>query len=93
MTDVLVYLDYIITLSNDMDQPLKHVRQVMAVLQDAESFLKLKECQFCTEFIKNIVQITRPRQLSIEHARVKSHVDAEPISTERKLFVGFMNVH
>ncbi|CAN8072599.1 unnamed protein product, partial [Agarophyton chilense] len=91
----LVYLDDIIVFSNNLDDHLEHVRDVMKILRDAGITLKLKKSEFFTDSVKYLGHIIRPGQLSINEVRVKSLKEAKHPKTQTELrsFLGLCNVY
>ena len=91
----LVYLDDIIVFSNNLDDHLSHVREIMRVLQDAGITLKLKKCEFFTDSVKYLGHVIRPGQLSVDEVRVKSLKEAKHPTTQTELpsFLGLCNVY
>ena len=53
----LVYLDDVIVFSENEDDHVKHLREVLKVLRDMRMLLNIKKCSFLTKFIKNLGQI------------------------------------
>lgn len=62
----LIYLDKITVFSDNLDDHLIHVREVMTVLQDADIQLKLRNCDFFTDTVKYLGHVICSGQFSIE---------------------------
>lgn len=70
-----MYVDDTIIFSNNPDEQMRHFREVMNVLRDADIALKLKKCELFTNAVKCLGQFIFSGWILIEKARGKSLVD------------------
>lgn len=91
----LVHLGDKIIYSISFDDHLTDIRDVLTVLRDAGTTLKIKKIQFHTDTVNYQDHIIRRGQLVIEKARLKSLVEAkEPrMQTELLLFFWLIKVY
>lgn len=90
----LVYLDEVI-FSNNLDDNLQHVTDVITVLRYGGIPLNLKKCEFFTSKVIFLGHVIRSRRLIMQEARVKSLVVAKDprIQPGHRSFLGHVNVY
>ena len=91
----LVYLDDVIIFSKNMDDHVKHVREVLTALRDAGVTLKLKNCEFFKDSVRYLGHVIRPGRLEVDLARIAALNKAQhPRNhTELRSFLGLCNVY
>lgn len=91
----VIYLDDINVFSDNLDDCLTHLRDVMTIFQDGSLTLELRKCDFFTDTFTYLGHIIRTGRLTIEQARVKSLAKANAPPTQAKLysFSGLVNIY
>lgn len=70
----LLYLNDIIIFSHNLDNQLRHVRDVMNVPRNAKITLKVKKCELFTDTVQSLGHVIRPGRVMIEKSLVKTLV-------------------
>ena len=86
----LVYLDDIILFSNNAEEHVDHVREVLTVLKEAVFSLKLKKCRFFAKSVDYLENFIRPGPLEVATKNTEAlRCFKEPTSqTELRSFLG-----
>ena len=92
---VLVYLDDIIVFSREESEHLRHLEQVLALLQEAGATLRLAKCSFFQKQVKYLGHIIRPGRLAIYGKNLEALEKALPPKnkTQVRSFLGMCNVY
>jgi hypothetical protein len=91
----IVYLDDILVFSDNEEEHVEYVKEVLRRLRKARLFIKLLKCEWhtrCTEYLGYIIS---PEGVSIDPERVKTIQDwLKPKSVrDIRVFIGFMNYY
>lgn len=91
----LVYLDDVIIYSNNLEDHLRHVREVLQLLTDAGVTLRLEKCSFINSEVAYLDHTIKPRQLKVNNKNTDAIRNAGPptIITELRSFLGMCNVY
>lgn len=91
----LVYLDDIIIYSNNVEDHIDHVDEILTSLNQAGITLKIKKCKFFTKTVEYLGHIIMPGKLEIDHAHTASLREALPPTNKSELrsFLGLCNVY
>ena len=91
----LVYLDDIVIFSNNIDDHIRHVDEVLTTLGKAGISLRLRKCKFFTKTIKYLGHIVKPGTIEIDQAKTRTLQSLQPPRNIRHLrsFLGFVNVY
>ena len=92
---VLVYLDDIIVFSRGVNEHLRHLERVLALLQEAGATLRLAKCSFFQRQVKYLGHIIRPGRLAIHGKNLEALAKALPPKnkTQVRSFLGMCNVY
>ena len=90
-----VYLDDVIVFSEDDDEHITHLREILSVLKDTGMSLNLKKCSFFTKHIKYLGHIVRPGTIEVDKASTRCLEGLRPprTITELRSFLGVCNVY
>ena len=91
----LVYLDDVIVFSKTLDEHVKHVQDVLNILQRAGISLKLKKCNFFTKAVDYLGHVIKPGRLEVatkNTAAVEGFREPET-QTQLRSFLGLCNVY
>ena len=91
----MVYLDDVIVFSDNEEDHIEHVRQVLRVLKDVGMSLNLKKCAFFTNHIKYLGHVVRPGTIEVYKAATRCLDGLRPprTITELRSFLGVCNVY
>jgi len=91
----LVYLDDVIIFSNNVDDHIKHVDEILQTLADAGITLKINKCFFFQKQVEYLGHMVNPGRLEIDKTNVESLRQAEPPKNKTQLrsFLGLCNVY
>jgi len=91
----LFYLDDVIVFSRTAEDHIKHLREVLLLLEKAGVTCKPVKCNFFQREVEYLGHIVRPGQLLVNHKKIKSLARALPPrnQTELKSFLSMCNVH
>lgn len=91
----MVYLDDIIVYSNDFENHLRDIQEVLRILVQAGLSLKLSKCHFFKKEVEYLGHIIRPGTLEVDQARLKSlkKVTVPRTLTQLRSFLGLCNVY
>ena len=91
----LVYLDDVIVFSKTFDEHVKHVQDVLTILQRAGISLKLKKCNFFTKAVDYLGHVIKPGRLEVatkNTAAIEGFREPET-QTQLRSFLGLCNVY
>ena len=91
----LVYLDDVIVFSKTFDEHVKHVQDVLTILQRAGISLKLKKCNFSTKAVEYLGHVIKPGRLEVatkNTAAIEGFREPET-QTQLRSFLGLCNVY
>jgi len=91
----LVYLDDVIVFSRTVGDHIRHLREVLLLLEKAGVSLKPSKCHLFQQAVEYLGHVVRPGQLLVNQKNIKSLTQALPrrIQTELKSFLGMCNVY
>jgi len=91
----LVYLDVVIVFSWTVEDHIRHLCEVLLMLEKAGVSLKLSKCHLFQQEVECLGHVVRPGQLLVNQKNIKSLAQALPprSQTELKSFVGMCNVY
>lgn len=91
----IVYLDDILIFSNNKEDHIRHVREVLARLREFALFVKMEKCDWHTDHTEYLGYIISPAGVSIDPERVKTIQKWPMPATVRdvRVFIGFMNYY
>ncbi|SNX81296.1 related to Gag-pol polyprotein [Melanopsichium pennsylvanicum] len=92
---VVVYLDDFLIFSNNEEEHIGHVREVLERLQDNRLFAKLSKCTFHTDQVKFLGYIIKPGGIEMEPKKVRT-IKEWPIPASIhniQRFLGFANFY
>jgi len=91
----LVYLDDVIVFSRTVDEHIRHLREVLLLLEKAGVSLKPSKCHLFQQEVEYLGSVVRPGQLPVNQNNIKILAQALPPrnQTELKSFPGMCNVY
>ena len=91
----LVYLDDVIVFSNNFDDHLKHVSQILKCLQNAGFSLKLSKCSFFKNEVDYLGHVVSPGKLAVAQKTTEAVAKFKLPETQThiKSFLGLCNVY
>jgi len=91
----LVYLDVVIVFSWTVEDHIRHLCEVLLMLEKADVSLKLSKCHLFQQEVECLGHVVRPGQLLVNPKNIKSLAQALPprSQTELKSFVGICIVY
>jgi hypothetical protein len=91
----IVYLDDILVFSDNEEEHVEYVKEVLRRLRKARLFIKLSKCEWHTRRTEYLGYIISPKGVSIDPERVKTIQDwLKPKSVrDIRVFIGFMNYY
>jgi len=91
----LVYQDAVIVFSRTVADPIRHLREVLLLLEKAGVSLKPSKRHLSQQKVEYLGQVVRPGQLLVNQKNIKSLAQALPLrnQTELKSFLGMCNVY
>ena len=91
----LVYIDYIIIFSKNMEDHLCQVDEILQVLRDVGGTLRLAKCNFFTESVNYLGHAIRPGLLQVGDKSLDAIGEAKPPTTPTQVrsFLGLCNVY
>jgi len=90
-----VYLDDVSVFSRTVDDHIRHLREVLSLLEKAGVLLKPSKCHLFQQEVEYLGHVVRPGQLLVNQNNIKSLAQALPPRnhTELKSFLGMCNVY
>lgn len=67
----LIYLDHVIIFSNNVEDHIRHVNDVLSCLAQAGVSLSVKKCSFFTKKVEHIGHIITPGKLEVDQANTQ----------------------
>jgi len=91
----LVYLDDVIAFSRNVDDHIRHLCEVLLLLENAGVALRPSKCHLFHQEVEYLGHVVRPGQLLVNRKKIKSLAQVLPPrnQTERKSLLGMCNVH
>jgi len=91
----LVYLDDVIVFSRTVDDHIRHLREVLLLLEKAGVSLRPSKCHLFQQEVEYLGHVFLPGQLLVNQNNIKSLAQALPPrnQTELKSFLGMCNVY
>jgi len=91
----LVYLDDVIVFSRTVQDRIRHLREVLLLLESAGVSLKPSKCHLFQQEVQYLENVVRPGQLLMNEKSIKSLAQALPPrnQTEPKSVLGMCNVY
>lgn len=92
---VIIHLDNILIYSNNLEEHLQHVQQVLARLREVGLFAKAEKCEFHTTKVEFLGFVISPEGVSMDTGKVKTVLDW-PMPNNLKdvqSFLGFTNFY
>jgi len=90
----MVYLEDVTVLSRNLDERIRHLREVLLLLANAENSLKSSKCHRLQQEVEYLGPVVRSGQLLVNEKNVKTLAQAlrPRKQTELKSFLGMCNV-
>ena len=91
----VIYLDDILIFSKREEEHTKHVKQVLAKLQEAKLDVKLSKCQFSVEKTEFLGYIIEPGEITTDPRKVRAIVEWDTPRNIKDVqsFLGFANFY
>jgi len=91
----LVSLDDVIVFSRTVGDHMRHLREILLLLEKAGVSLKPSECHLFQQEVEYLGHVVRPGQLLVNQKNIKSLAQALPLrnQTELKSVLGMSNVY
>jgi hypothetical protein len=91
----IVYLDDILVFSDNGEEHIEHVKEVLRRLRKARLFIKLLKCEWHTRRTEYLGYIISPEGVSIDPERLRKIQDWPKPTSVRviRVFIGFMNYY
>ena len=91
----LVYLDDVVVFSKTFEEHVKHVQDVLNILQRVGISLKLNKCNFFTKVVDHLGHVIKPGRLEVATKNTAAiEVFREPeTQTQLRYFLGLCNVY
>jgi len=91
----IVYLDDILVFSDNEEDHIRHVKEVLDRLREFKLYVKLDKCEWHTDRTEYLGYIIAPEGVSIDPSRVQTIQEWPMPQTVRdiRVFIGFMNYY
>jgi len=91
----LVYLEDVVLFSRTVEDHIRHLREVLLLLEKAGVSLKPSKCHLFQQEVESLGHVVRPGQLLVNQKNIKSLAQALPPrnQTDLKSFLGMCNVY
>jgi hypothetical protein len=69
---VVVYFDHILIYSKSLDEHVKHIRYVLAVLREQKLYANLEKCTFCTDKVVFLIFVVSGQGVEVDEEKIKA---------------------